>query len=128
MREVTVADAVELSKLEDELFEDGLSAAALAAELACGYGWLIEGGGVIQAYVLVREDYWLLDITRFGTRTAFQGQGLGSSLLKRVLEDPKPVMLTVDHENAVAFKMYQKLGFKVAGELADGSLVLRLDR
>ena len=128
MRAVTPADAYELAKLEYELFEEHLSKDAIREEIRAGYGWLIEDKEDLKAYILVRDDRYILDITRFGTCTAYQGEGLGTRLLAQVLRTPRAVMLTVDTENVVALRMYLKNGFKVVGQLPhDSGWVLRRD-
>jgi ribosomal protein S18 acetylase RimI-like enzyme len=128
MRAVTLADAYELARLEYELFEEHLSEESLREEIRAGFGWLIEDEVALKAYILVRDDRRILDITRFGTRTAYQGEGLGTRLLAQALRTPRAVMLTVDHENTVAMRMYLKNGFKVVGQLPhDSGWVMRKD-
>lgn len=128
MRAVTLSDADELAKLEHELFEEHLNADAVRAEISAGYGWLIEDEENLQSYILVRDDGYILDITRFGTRTEYQGQGNGAQLLAQVLRTLRPVMLTVDVENTVALRMYLKHGFHVVGHLPqETNWVLRKD-
>ncbi len=117
MRAVTSTDADRLAVLEHELFEESLTVSALQAEIAAGFGWLIENNLGLQSYILVRDDSHILDITRFGTRTEYQGQGLGTQLLSHVLRTIRPVMLTVDTENIVALRMYLKHGFQIVGQL-----------
>lgn len=119
-------DADELAKLESELFEVHLTAGGIAEEIRAGFGWLIEDDEDLKSYILVRDDRYILDITRFGTRTAYQGQGHGSRLLQHVLRTKRPIMLTVDTENMVGLRMYLKHGFEIVGRLAhDQSWVLR---
>jgi ribosomal protein S18 acetylase RimI-like enzyme len=128
MRSVTPMDVVELARLEQELFEEHLSEATLLEELRAGSGWLIADQEGLKSYIMVRDDGYILDITRFGTRTKYQGEGYGGRLLAHVLDTPRAVMLTVDGENHVALRMYLKNGFKVVGRLPhDLSWVLRRD-
>ncbi len=128
MRAVTLADAKTLANLEFELFEEHLNADALRTEIKAGFGWLIEDSANLRSYILVRDDGHILDITRFGTRTEHQGQGLGTELLCHVLRTLRPVMLTVTEENTVALRMYFKHGFHVVGRLPhEQSWVLRRD-
>lgn len=128
MRAVTPTDADELAKLEEELFEEHLRADALCAEIRAGFGFLVEDEEDLKSYILVRDDRYILDITRFGTRTAYQGEGFGGALLAQVLRTQRAVMLTVCGDNVVALRLYLKNGFKVVGRLShDLSWVLRRD-
>lgn len=126
MRAVTQADAPALAVLEDEIFEEGLSEEALRAEINAGFGWLIEDEEALKAYILVRDDTNILDITRFGVRTEYQGQGHGTKLLSHVLRTDRPVMLSVGRDNEVALKLYLRYGFQLVGQLQDQSWVMRL--
>jgi len=126
MRAVTLADAEELAKLEAELFEEHLCANAICAEITAGFGYLIDDEQGLKSYILVRDDHYILDITRFGTRTEHQGRGYGIELLAHVLRTLRPVMLTVDGENTVAMRLYLKHGFRLVGQLpCEQSWVLR---
>lgn len=128
MRAVTYLDAAELAKLEHELFEEHLTEEKLVLEIQAGFGWLIEDEEDLKSYILVRDDCYILDITRFGTRTDYQGEGHGGRLLAQILRTPRSVMLTVSGENLVAMRMYLKNGFKIVGQLPhDLSWVLRRD-
>lgn len=110
-------DADELAKLEFELFETHMNADSLRAEICTGFGWLIEDDESLQSYILVRDDKYILDITRLGTRTEYQGQGNGTRLLTHVLRTLRPVMLCVDFNNTVGLKMYLKHGFHIVGSV-----------
>lgn len=126
MRAVTTLDAHALAKLEFELFEEHLSEEGLRAEIDAGFGWLVEDAEDLKSYILVRDDHYILDITRFGTRTAYQGEGFGSQLLTHVLRTRRSVMLSVCRENELALRIYLKNGFKIVGQLPhDQSWVLR---
>lgn len=110
-------DVHDLAVLDNELFEANLSGELLHLEIRAGFGWLIEDDEDLKSFILVRDDGYILDITRLGTRTAYQGQGLGTRLLTHVLRTRRPVMLTVDKANAVGLRMYLKHGFKIVGHL-----------
>lgn len=129
MRAVTSADAYDLAKLEAELFEEHMLPEALSAEIQAGFGWLIENESDLISYILVRDDTHILDVTRFGTRTAYQGQAYGGTLLRHVLRTVRPVMVTVDSENTVGIRMYLKHGFRFAGRLPHSdNWIMRSDR
>jgi len=122
-------DIVELAKLEQELFEEHLNEQTLLEEIQVGFGWLIEDEAGLKSYILVRDDSYIIDITRFGTRTPYQGEGHGSRLLAQVLSyTSRAIMLTADSDNLVAMRLYLKNGFKIVGRLPhDLSWVLRKD-
>jgi len=48
-----------------------------------------------------------------GTKLSKQGEGLGSILLKKVLEDHKGLRITVETTRIRNVKFYEKLGFKI---------------
>lgn len=121
MRAVTRADAFELARLETELFDESMLRAEIETEIVHGFGWLIEHEHELVGYILVRDDNYILDITRFGVRTGYQGQGMGTLLLSHVLRTLRPVMLSVDESNVVAMRMYLKNGFHIVGRLPHNS-------
>lgn len=121
MRAVTRADAFELARLEADLFEESMLRSELEAEITHGFGWLVEHEHELVGYILVRDDKYILDITRFGVRTEHQGKGVGTALLSHVLRTMRPVMLTVDEANQVALRMYLKHGFQIVGKLPHNS-------
>lgn len=121
MRAVTRADAFELAKLESELFEENMLRAEIETEIVHGFGWLVEYEHALAGYILVRDDNYILDITRFGVRTEHQGRGVGTTLLSHVLRTLRPVMLTVDDSNVVAMRMYLKHGFQIVSRLPHNS-------
>lgn len=89
----------------------------LETEIVHGFGWLVEHELELVGYILVRDDKYILDITRFGVRTEHQGKGIGTLLLNHVLRTMRPVMLTVEESNQVALRMYLKNGFQIVGKL-----------
>lgn len=126
MRAVTPMDANEIARLEAELFESHMGVEAIQAEICAGFGWLIEDEEALQSYILVRDDKYILDITRLGTRTEYQGRGNGTQLLSHVLRTLRPAMLCVDFNNTVGLRMYLKHGFQVAGRIEhDENWVMR---
>lgn len=118
MREATQDDLGRLEELEAELFFDNcMSRLRLASELQHGRGWVVEDGGVIVAYSLLRFEPRLVDLTRLGVATTHQGLGLGTYLLNHALQQGESVMLTVHRDNETAIRLYLRHGFRVIGIL-----------
>jgi ribosomal protein S18 acetylase RimI-like enzyme len=96
-------------KEQDEYFNDDWTSAAFEIVLCdgvpCGYVWIEDRADDIHVHELV-----LLP--------EFQGQGLGSSLLRQVMEDATrrrvPVRLETFHANR-ALNLYRRLGFQETG-------------
>lgn len=118
MRPVTVDDADELAALDMQLFpENCLNEFTLAREIARGSGWCFVEAGDIVAYVLCRGNSYLIDIMRLGVLPAYQGRGLGKSLLKHAVAQAEQSMLTVLPENHRALRLYHQQGFEIVGRL-----------
>lgn len=122
MRPVTVADADELAQLDMELFPDNcFNERTLAIEIERGYGWVIEGEGELAAYVLAVPDPVVMDVLRLGVRPAYRRRGYATQLLCAVLDlcatAGLGTILNVAYENETALRLYQKLGFKIAGQM-----------
>jgi ribosomal protein S18 acetylase RimI-like enzyme len=64
-----------------------------------------------------QEPHWYLAV--LGTDPAHQGEGVGSALVRHVLDDPanagEPAYLETETEANVPF--YERHGFRVVGEL-----------
>ena len=120
MRPVTPDDADELAKLDAVLFpENCLNEKTLAAEVALGFGWVIERNRQVIAYALVRDDGAVLDLIRLGVHPNHQGKGLGVLLLSKLLQHKRPTMLTVRDKNQGALRLYHRAGFDIVGRLQD---------
>lgn len=115
-------DADELAELEKQLFPDNcLNEFTLAREIALGSGWCFTEADDIVAYMLCRGNDYLTDIMRLGVLPAFEGRGLGSSLLTRAMMLSCHTMLTVAPENERALRLYHHMGFEIVGLLKDNS-------
>lgn len=117
MRRVTTDDADELAALDALLFDNCFNEKTLAHEVAIGLGWVVTDQEKLLAYALVRDDGLVLDLIRLGVHPEHQGRGLGSSLLRTLLQQRRDVILTVRAQNTGALRLYLRHGFKVVGRL-----------
>lgn len=101
--------------------ENCFNETTIANEIRLGFGWVIELAGDVVAYALVRDDGYVLDLTRLGVRADCRGMGFGSMLLDRLLARHRDTMLTVRSTNAVALRLYRGRGFQIVGRLYDGA-------
>jgi ribosomal protein S18 acetylase RimI-like enzyme len=125
IRPVVIPDDLPaLLRLEEALFGDNnMGEALLKKEIELGLAWVI--GTPAYAYALVRPDGPLVDLTRLGVLPAWQGYGLGSALLERVLALGKETMLTVRKDNLRALKLYLAYAFQIVGHHPSDAWVLR---
>lgn len=122
MRCVTQNDADVIAELEMQVFPDTcFNETTIAGEIRRGFGWVIELAGEVVAYALVRDDSYVLDLTRLGVRADCRGMGLGSMLLDKLLTRGRNVMLTVRPNNAAALRLYRSRGFQVVGRFRDNA-------
>jgi ribosomal protein S18 acetylase RimI-like enzyme len=122
LREVTQVDPEVLQEVEDIenlLFENSFNATTLGNELRAGARLWVEGAHCIEGYMIVRTVNGLTDILRLGVRPPYQRLGLGSAMLREVLETSSRVMLSVRKPNVDAIKLYRRLGFQITGDLGD---------
>jgi ribosomal-protein-alanine N-acetyltransferase len=96
------------------------------------YAWELQNRAMCHI-LLVRTDdrrvvgfcaFWLvfdeIHINNFALRPGFRGQGIGTALLNRVLEDGRQLgarraTLEVRASNEGARRLYERMGFYVAG-------------
>jgi len=119
IREATLADLIEISKIEVEVFSDPWSEIMLLSTLIEDECWVIcrQASDVILAYLmrkLVLDEY---SIYNLAVQRDYQNKGYGSSLLLAVLEKKKKegctrCLLEVRKNNLAALSFYTKLGFK----------------
>ena len=129
LRAACVLDVPTLLELEDALFPNAMTERMLQHELSRGQGWVVDVGGRVVGYILVRNDEGLLDITRLGVADGSRREGLGRLLLERALMEPGDVILTVKKDNAPAITLYRHYGFKIVAHLiAAHSWVMKLTR
>lgn len=127
MRAICVDDAEAIEALEIELFENSFNATTIRREIERGEGWVVEEDGELVGYLLATRDGKMLDITRLGVRTGHQRRGIGTELLKKVLEHDE-LMLCVRRENWPAIKVYYRQGFRILGHTEDSWVMLRKSR
>jgi ribosomal-protein-alanine N-acetyltransferase len=128
IRLATQEDVPRLSELEDALFpENAFGVGTLRRELEHSECWVV--GEPIHAYAIVRPDPFLHDLLRIGVENSHQGSGVGSALLRHVLEQhPGEWMLTVWKNNPRARRLYQRFGFHLHGYLPEAWVMRRRER
>ena len=88
--------------------------------------WLYRVDGTAAGYGLVRLEagrWWLSG----GLLPSWRGRGHGRRLFAALAEIAgRPCWLDVRADNAAARRLYERLGFAVAGERADGAIIMRL--
>lgn len=117
-----------LVALEMEVFpEDWYGKSQLRAELSAGCGVGLFVGERLVAYALMRGCGRVVDITRLGVSTNYQGRGVGSRLLQTILERSSYDyhLLCVRKINKGALHLYLREGFKVVGTVASSWVMLR---
>ncbi len=123
IEKMTGAHISQLAEIEKQCFSTPWSENALSEELSNPYArffvCIADGQvcGYIGAHNVVGEVY----ITNVAVSPLHRGQGLGTMLvgfLKEYskLENADFITLEVRKSNAVAIKLYDKMGFKVVGE------------
>jgi ribosomal-protein-alanine N-acetyltransferase len=128
VRAATTDDIPRLLELEYRLFDNSMNETMLARELAHGEGFVLESGGRVDGYALVRPAGEKLDLTRLGVDPAVQGAGIGQALLRKVIDMGKPVVLTVKKKNYGALRLYRRYDFVIVGQLNEAEAwVMRRD-
>lgn len=121
MRLADPNDAERLEYLEHRLFPDNnLTAFSLTQEMKLGKCWVVERQKKIVGFLIARIVGSLIDILRVGVLPEHQGHGLGTKLVERALEETPEAMLTVRKDNVRALRLYQRLGFRIVGEVTSG--------
>jgi ribosomal protein S18 acetylase RimI-like enzyme len=128
------ANALELLQLEAQFFDNALTEDGIVRELQAGEGFVWrqfdDPTAPILGYILVRDDGHLLDITRLGVVAEARCLGIGTALLKKVLDRGRTTVLTVRKDNTNALKLYKAHGFTVVGHFVHEGIrawVLRRD-
>ena len=118
LKELSKEDVNDLVKLEKELFKNPYSEELLLRELKTPFscGIVAKRGEETVGYCL----FWIVsgqcEIHRIGVKREFQGKGIGSLLIKAVIDLCKrggisEVLLEVSEENERALNLYRKFGF-----------------
>lgn len=127
MRPIQEADAEAIESLDIELFDNSFNSTTLRREIKRGEGWVTEEDGQLVGYLLAARDGKMLDIIRLGVRPGYQRRGIGTELLKKVL-DRDELMLCVRRKNWPAIRVYYRLGFRILGHTEDSWVMLRKSR
>jgi diamine N-acetyltransferase len=74
-------------------------------------------------------EYW---IARLMVDRRYQKCGYGRAAMETLLEhlcalDCTSILLSFEPENSVAHSLYERLGFRLTGEIDQGELIMRLD-
>lgn len=115
-------DVPTVSDLDHNIFPDnGFGVRQLHAELRDGHGLVARCGDIVEGYCLLRVDGSLVEITRLAVRDGSRGKGVGRLLLSCAIHysRERTVSLQVHKENAAAFLLYSKSGFRIVGESGD---------
>jgi ribosomal-protein-alanine N-acetyltransferase len=121
-RSISVADIPEIMVIERSAYTYPWSERFFRQELQveCARSFLAESRGRIAGYIL----FWLLpseiDIHNIAVQHDFRRRGLGRSLLQKVINEARQraanrVTLEVRVSNAVAQRLYERVGFTVTG-------------
>lgn len=122
VRYMCAGDVEEVAKLDQAIFPlNGLSVRQLRAELRDGNGLVAKLGDRTLGYCLLRKDSSLTELTRLAVADNARGMGVGKALLANALLEANggTVSLQVGKENAHAFLLYSKSGFRIVGESGD---------
>ena len=123
---MTADDIKEVAMIEKECFSVPWSESAFADELknSLAVYFVAKENGVCAGYC----GFWNVagegDITNIAVAAAYRRQGVGSMLIKRLIEYSlnnrlSRLTLEVRASNAAAQGLYRKFGFKIVGERVD---------
>jgi RimJ/RimL family protein N-acetyltransferase len=94
--------------------------------------YVLKAGAEVIGYFFLWELRHPVPIVGIGLADAWQGQGLGEAMLRRLIEDAREakrdaIELTTVPGNARAFRLYQRVGFEHVGDVdnvaGDGRVV-----
>ena len=94
--------------------------------------YVLEAGTEVVGYFFLWEFKHPVPILGIGLADAWQGQGLGEAMLRRLVEDARAaerdaIELTTVPGNVRAFRLYRRLGFEHVGDVdnvaGDGRVV-----
>jgi ribosomal protein S18 acetylase RimI-like enzyme len=121
LRQALDRDIPGILRLEGMLFSNSMSEEMIVRELQVGQGFVLEAAteNPVLGYILVRDDGYLLDITRLAVDPQQQRSGVGTELLRHVLAKNRTTVLTVKKSNHRAFQLYTKHGFVITGHFIE---------
>jgi ribosomal protein S18 acetylase RimI-like enzyme len=122
VQHMRVGDVDAVAELDQTIFPlNGLSARQLHAELRDGSGLVAKLDDRTLGYCLLRKDGSLTELTRLAVADYARGMGVGRALLTNAMlaVGGCTMSLQVGKENAAAFLLYSKNGFRIVGESGD---------
>ena len=105
--------------IDYDLFPDNnFNERTLHNQLEVGTGWLLYVDEKLAGYILCNGvGTPLVDILRLGVRETYRNVGIGTVLLRVVLDLGVDVMLSVRKGNDPAINLYRKFGFEITGTM-----------
>jgi len=89
--------------------------------------WVAKNNDVVVGFVAAKKSLDRNQIAALHVLPEFQGQGIGTELLKTALDwlgNSKKITIDVVSYNEGAKRLYKKFGFKEAGEAKDDPIIL----
>ena len=80
---------------------------------------VILSDGRVIGFLGVREEHEALYLAQAYIIPEYQGRGIGTALIRKVLSRGRPVELYVMKLNTGAIRLYERLGFRLKGEEKD---------
>ena len=117
-RKMTEIDIPQVSEIEENLFPDPWSYESFVQEISnidYSYPFILEFDNEIIGYSVCWYYLNELHIGNIAIKVGYQGQGLGSYLIKKIFEyfpDYEKAYLEVGISNLRAIGLYLKFGFK----------------
>ena len=106
----------QLEKLENLLFDNPFNATTLENEHNSGAEVLVVGKrGVVHGYMVTQYDGDTTDLLRLAVAPMYQGEGIGSRLLRICVSKCATTILHVRKVNKKALELYKRKGFRVVG-------------
>jgi len=120
LRLATTSDVEDLVSIDYDLFPDNnFNERTLHNQLEVGTGWLLYVDEKLAGYILCNGvGTPLVDILRLGVREPYRKVGIGTVLLRVVLDLGSDVMLSVRKGNDPAINLYLKHGFEITGTMS----------
>ncbi len=121
IRRMEFSDLKDVLRLEKEIFSDAWNEAMFSEEITKHDAFVLYSGNEIVGYIcgwLLYEEY---NITNVAIDPEFQKMGLGTKLVKFVIEYVAEkkcpiIFLEVRESNYAAINLYEKNGFSIVGK------------
>lgn len=94
------------------------------------YRRILADGELAGFYALHRENGGEWELDDLYLYPAFQGRGIGTAVLQKVIADTAPdgLFLYVFIKNTGAVRLYERMGFVLSEQVGSTRLILRLQR